>query len=118
MQFNLTGGNGKDYSKDSELSKRITVNDVEYKYAVEFNSGSEIRFTLDAGVKKILRIYSSNVKEYIINGTKYKSAAVTGAGYSSNCCMLEVEITGTGEEIVIGRSGTPVIFLIELVNAE
>lgn len=118
VQFTLTGGNGKDYSKDKEASKRITVNGVEYKYGVEFNSGSEIKFTLEAGAKKILRIYSSNVKEYIINGTKYKSASVSGDGYSSNCCMLEVEITGTGEEIVIGRSGTPIIFLIELVNAE
>ncbi len=114
--FTLTGGNAKTYKTTDSTSKWIIINGESYLQAFEFNSGSDIRFTLPEGTTKTLRIYTSSGtvgKEVVLNGTKYASKLVEDA--NNRYGLIEIEVTGTGSEIVITRSNTPVIFVLELV---
>ncbi|MDE7168389.1 MAG: InlB B-repeat-containing protein [Clostridia bacterium] len=113
--FTLVGGNPKTY-KATETSKTITVNGTQYLQAFEFNSGSTITFNLAEGATKTLKIYTSTAtvsKEVIIGGKKYSGKLVQNGGDSYG--LIEIELTGTGEDIVITRSSTPVIFIMELI---
>lgn len=110
--FNLSGGNPKTY-KPTDTGKIITVNGETYLQAFEFNSGSTITFYLAKGEKKTLKIYTSTAtagKEVIYNGKKYSGKIVETP--DNKYGLIEIEITGTGEDIVLTRSSTPVIFMI------
>lgn len=114
--FTLVGGNAKTYKLSDGNSKYITVDGENYFQAFEFNSGSTITFNVAKGTTKTLKIYTSVStvgKEVIINGTKYASKLVDDG--SNHYGLIEIQITGTGEDIVITRSNTPIIFIMELI---
>jgi len=113
--FVLVGGNAKTY-KETDTEKIITVNGEKYLQAFEFNSSSTITFNLANGTHKTLKIYTSVKtvgKEVVIGDKKYASTLVNDG--DNNYGLIEIELTGTGEDVVITRTNTPVIFMIELI---